>query len=939
MPTYDSNGWNTDDVSDIINSNGTEFDLGGLTRSGGTYNSLGYDVFGWNSAGINKDTQGSYNLDGEDQAGDPVMPLAVGGVTATIQDITHVSVEWTASSTGGNGLSYVISDGISSETTTNTNIVFTYENTNGQTYVYDVQTIITVTSLTSDATASNAVVYQASLPLQLDKPTMRHFNAGGLFIEWVINSLDPYPNTGYTVTLYGSRGGVNLDPLVRYTADGSTLFIEQTGLSIQDIYYSTVIATNGIGSSAPSELSDPLTVADLPGPPTGVTLAVSGNDVILTWAPPEYNGFSEIVEYKVYNTEGVSSEKVTPQDGVYSVTLNVPTTQIYMTAINGAGESLPSDLSNVIELPTADPQKLYKPTLTTIGTGELLAQWADVANTDVYITGYTVTLYGSRDGVNLDPLILQVDLLANEMRYAKVVTGLQVGDSYYCTVYSFNSSISYTPSDPSDPVIVADLPGSPTGVTLAVSGNDVILTWTSPAYNGYSEVSSYDVYNMEDVLLFTYKGIEGTSIVFSNPATQVYMTSKNGAGYSLPSEPSNVIELPVITGSGPPSAPRNITVVAGTKSADVSWEAPTSSGGADITGYIVTSVPDNKTPLPVGADVFSVTMTKLITGTSYTFRVFAINSFGYSGQSNAVIPYVLPSTPKIGVPELGNLTVTLNWTAVSVGTPITGYKVTRDDIPGTVFDITGGPDGTYAITEGLVAGTPITFSVTSTNENGDCLVPAYITVSPISNPEPPAAFVAYVGKIRGTAVLYWIPPSPTNGGTPLTGYVLTYNSIVINLATATSFMVYVVDGAPVEFSLVSKNKIGLSEPVTASVDGVYLDPTEVTPTIPDPPPHFVAYVGKTPGTVNLHWLPLSPSSGGMPLTGYILTYNGITTNLAAGALTFSDNVVAGQGITFKLVSKNKIGESTELLVDLLGGGDVTGALFPRNGGGAEIAAP
>ena len=75
------------------------------------------------------------------------------------------------------------------------------------------------------------------------------------------------------------------------------------------------------------------------------------------------------------------------------------------------------------------------------------------------------------------------------------------------------------------------------------------------------------------------------------------------------------------------------------------------------------------------------------------------------------------------------------------------------------------------------------------------------------------------------------------------------------------------------------------------------------------------------------------------MTGYILTSNGINTNLPGGVLTFSDNVVAGQGITFKLVSKNKIGESTELLVDLLGGGDVTGALFPRNSGEAEIAAP
>jgi hypothetical protein len=133
-------------------------------------------------------------------------------------------------------------------------------------------------------------------------------------------------------------------------------------------------------------------------------------------------------------------------------------------------------------------------------------------------------------------------------------------------------------------------------------------------------------------------------------------------------------------------------------------------------------------------------------------------------------------------------------------------------------------------------------------------------------------------------------------------------------------MVYIKDGVHVDFSLVSKNKLGTSVPVTASVDGVYIDPTSVAESTPDPPLNIVAYVG-LPGTAYLYWLPQAPSNGGTPLTGHILTYNGIIMNLAAGALKFFDNVAPGQGITFKLVSKNKIGLSTEVTVDIFGGGD------------------
>jgi hypothetical protein len=147
------------------------------------------------------------------------------------------------------------------------------------------------------------------------------------------------------------------------------------------------------------------------------------------------------------------------------------------------------------------------------------------------------------------------------------------------------------------------------------------------------------------------------------------------------------------------------------------------------------------------------------------------------------------------------------------------YKLTRSDINHYVKTIVGGNSGTYdADDENFTPGTPITFYVTSVNASGVCLVPASVTVTPISNPDPPASFVAYVGTVPGTVFLYWTPPSPTSSGTPVTRYVLTYNGITINLGPAIlKFFDNVAPEQGITFGLVSVNKVGTSIPIEAMI--------------------------------------------------------------------------------------------------------------------------
>jgi hypothetical protein len=103
-----------------------------------------------------------------------------------------------------------------------------------------------------------------------------------------------------------------------------------------------------------------------------------------------------------------------------------------------------------------------------------------------------------------------------------------------------------------------------------------------------------------------------------------------------------------------PGAPTNVQATAGDAAANVSWTAPASDGGSVITGYEVTpyigSTPQVSTSVE---NVTATQITGLTNGTTYTFKVKAVNGVGAgpeSAASNAV-------TPTSGQPPV------INWAA------------------------------------------------------------------------------------------------------------------------------------------------------------------------------------------------------------------------------------------------------------------------------------
>ena len=112
-----------------------------------------------------------------------------------------------------------------------------------------------------------------------------------------------------------------------------------------------------------------------------------------------------------------------------------------------------------------------------------------------------------------------------------------------------------------------------------------------------------------------------------------------------------------------PGSPRNLTAVGGNGEVVLSWDAPSSDGGAAITDYEYRI--NGKNPwISIGSTLTTHTVTGLINGTEYTFQVRAVNRVG-GGR----VPSQTVATPE--APEL----LTLDFTHFANGEGITSDLV------------------------------------------------------------------------------------------------------------------------------------------------------------------------------------------------------------------------------------------------------------------------
>ncbi|MGW2621269.1 fibronectin type III domain-containing protein [Micromonospora taraxaci] len=280
----------------------------------------------------------------------------------------------------------------------------------------------------------------------------------------------------------------------------------------------------------------------------------------------------------------------------------------------------------------------------------------------------------------------------------------------------------------------------------------------------------------------------GTSVLLvpctSGPAAGCFTVNANGtlAISAMParSSPATVTVTVVTRGAAgsadyvyasAPGTPATPTAVAGFTSATVTWTAP-ASNGSPITSYLITPIRDGVTQptLTFDASTTSRTLTGLTAGSSYAFRVAAVNAYGTgaaSPASAAVVPYTLPGAPTITSVTAGTTAARLSWTTpANGGSAITGYTVTPylDGVAQTPQTFTGA--ATTQTVTGLTGGTTYTFRVAAINAAGtgpQSAASASVTVNPaptltFAPPPPGKVYDPYQYQLTvtgGTAPFAW----------------------------------------------------------------------------------------------------------------------------------------------------------------------------------------
>ena len=167
------------------------------------------------------------------------------------------------------------------------------------------------------------------------------------------------------------------------------------------------------------------------------------------------------------------------------------------------------------------------------------------------------------------------------------------------------------------------------------------MDWTAPSDNGGAAISDYDVRYQEGSTAggtWTALGQTTTSYTVSSLDKGTEYTFQvravNSVGDSAASSSDTTTTLTTV-----PGAPTSLSVTTGETTADLSWTAPTDTGGTAITEYqyrFTTGSTAGGTWTDTDSTAVSVTISSLTADTEYTFQVRAVNSVGNSVASTAV---------------------------------------------------------------------------------------------------------------------------------------------------------------------------------------------------------------------------------------------------------------------------------------------------------------
>ncbi|XP_076880759.1 myomesin-2 isoform X2 [Brachyhypopomus gauderio] len=489
------------------------------------------------------------------------------------------------------------------------------------------------------------------------------------------------------------------------------------GLTEGASYHFRVRAVNSAGISLPSRMSTGVTAADeesdvqdifivttvikiegkydivvqkeelqgvcvtLTGPPTDVHASeINQTYIVLSWNPPSPRGQAALW-YLIEKSLGDSNFWQRLDTGVQVRSPRCPIFDLEdkkayrfrVISVNKHGPSEPSEPTALLQ--KADPYVSIPDIGVPSAPGQVLASrntktsafvhWEPPKNPN-NLMGYYVdcSVVGSK-----------IWTPCNHRPYKHtrfVVHGLTPGDTYIFRVQAVNAYGLGEESLESAPLFIdaaLTAPSAPYGISLlSCDGSSMTVAWKRPKRTGGSRITSYylDKREVESVNWKEVSSSPATKRVFKveNLTAGLFYEFKvqaaNLAGVGLPSEPSRPFACEAWTMPQPGPAYDLSFWEVRDDSLLLQWKAPVYSGASPVTGYIVEMAqkgsPDFVVVNTEAVNRCYLKVTGLETGTSYVFKVYAVNVSGKgkaSDVSEAVCAKTLPGTKEIvsGVDE------------------------------------------------------------------------------------------------------------------------------------------------------------------------------------------------------------------------------------------------------------------------------------------------
>jgi titin len=533
-------------------------------------------------------------------------------------------------------------------------------------------------------------------------------------------------------------------------------------------YEFEVAAVNSVGQGSFSSPSGPLTPTGPPGAPPITSVTPSDGSLSVVFGA--VSSSLPVLDYQ-YSLDGGTtwvSGGVTSSPLTISGLTNGTTYSVLLRAVSAAGDGDSSAPAS--GTPSALPGA---PTITSItpgGDGTSLG----VAFVPGYTGGSPIISYQFATSVGAGTNSFGSWTTATGTTSPLTITGLSNGTTYSVELRAANSDGSGPPSVYVVGVTLT-VPDAPTITSLTPADSTIQVTYSpySSANDGGSAISEVD-YSLDGGTTWINAGTLADPFTISSLTNgtlyNVMLRAENGVGGSVASSTASSTPRTL------PGAPTQVVATGGATSAQVSWNVPTSNGGAPILSYSASAyaaATGGSAVASCTSATLSCTISGLSDDTTYYFDVSSINVAGTGPTSSPRVsgePVALPGAPTISTLGVGNSYLSVPYSAGTFDTsdPITGYQYSTDG--GATWQSVLASASPITIS-GLTDGTSYTVEIRATSASGAGAASNSEIGMPYAAPDATAnATTSYVAG-SGNVTVSWL--APNDNGAAIASYTVT----------------------------------------------------------------------------------------------------------------------------------------------------------------------